>query len=165
MDSSGAKVTARKSRTAHCWLKIEAGVDSTILPEKCREELRPQTMRKCENRPCSSPWMTSEWSFCSAECGSTSVRIRHVECRSPFCLGEMPSTTEICTHECTYKWMRYPWSQVDLRLKFWVLRIQLIGFIQCSDKCGGRTFRKVLCLSSEGQQVADRWDHLRVNKS
>ncbi|CBY34658.1 unnamed protein product [Oikopleura dioica] len=48
----------------------------------------------------------------------------------------MPSTTEICTHECTYKWMRYPWSQ-------------------CSDKCGGRTFRKVLCLSSEGQQVAD----------
>lgn len=113
MDRSGANVTARKSRTAHCWLKIEAGVDSTILPEKCRGEIRPQTMRKCENRPCSSPWMTSEWSFCSAECGSTSVRIRHVECRSPFCVGEMPSTHEICTNECTYKWMRFPWSQVN----------------------------------------------------
>lgn len=118
----------------------------------CANHKLPETRRTCESATiCEFQWFKSQWSNCSAECGS-GIQTRHVFCGSfdgsvvtkdvdeSKCAETVkPLDIQNCTGaitECKGKWFSGPWTS-------------------CSKNCGGglRT-RKVLCLV-DGVTVKD----------
>ncbi|XP_046998769.1 papilin isoform X1 [Schistocerca americana] len=127
-----------ETREAHC--VSEAGVS---YPEKfCQPYLLEELKRPCKSpRPCDHEWFASQWSDCSAECG-TGIQTRKVFCGAfdgdrvkrvdnENCdLSRKYEEVRNCTgkEECQGQWYHGPWSK-------------------CDKECGGGTkVRQVLCL-------------------
>ncbi|XP_063221793.1 papilin isoform X2 [Bacillus rossius redtenbacheri] len=140
-----------ETRTAFC--SNEAG---KVYPDdRCFPYRLKELIRECENQmTCEFEWYTSQWSECSAACGS-GVRSRKVFCGTfdgetvrkvsdgkcdP---GRRYEGLKNCTgeeEECPGQWHAGPWSA-------------------CSKTCGGGTMqRKVLCLMGNSSVDATKCD-------
>ncbi|XP_072747679.1 papilin isoform X3 [Anoplolepis gracilipes] len=128
----------KETRTAHC-----ATQDGVVYSDDlCDADKKPELERECEKaKNCDFQWFTSQWSKCSAECGSG------VQTRKVFCGTFSDDTVKIvpddncdfdekfedsknCTAKepCKGEWFAGPWSK-------------------CSKPCdGGDMTRKVICM-------------------
>ncbi|XP_035782943.1 papilin-like isoform X2 [Anopheles albimanus] len=137
-DECGATV---ETRTVHC-----ASKSGTIYDMKfCEEREVPELRRECEMTPCDYQWFTSQWSKCSAVCG-TGVQTRTVVCGvfdgqslkraddDYKCDATLkPEKERECNGppECPGQWFAGPWTD-------------------CTKSCGGGLkSRKVICIANE----------------
>ncbi|XP_068083649.1 papilin [Anabrus simplex] len=119
-----------------------ANKNGKVYPDTwCHLYRRPKSTQECENyEDCPYEWFASQWSDCSADCG-TGIKTRKVFCGSfdgesvkradnTLCNpAKKYEATANCTgkEECPGQWFAGPWSQ-------------------CTKKCGGGDrSRKVLC--------------------
>ncbi|KAK9688591.1 ADAM-TS Spacer 1 [Popillia japonica] len=120
-----------------------------IYPDKlcALDEEKPATSRKCVTKAkgCNYEWYASQWSECSAKCGS-GLQTRKVFCtqatndgfqkveESNCDLSKKYSATQNCTAketECPGEWFTGPWTQCT----------------KCGTGCCAKT-RKVLCIKN-----------------
>ncbi|KAL3866276.1 hypothetical protein ACJMK2_043584 [Sinanodonta woodiana] len=103
----------------------------------CDIHFIPKNIEDCNVAPCGE-WVVSEWSQCSATCG-TSVQERKVSCPDgKLCDpgGDKPASQRICEVPLCITWISGQWSQ-------------------CTKTCGGgEQFRLVQCVNLTSQQSA-----------
>ncbi|XP_011264169.1 protein madd-4 isoform X2 [Camponotus floridanus] len=74
------------------------GVDESVVEDSyCDANSRPEkTLMPCNTHPCTTKWLSGEWSACSASCGGGS------RTRSVFCIEENGNeTTKLPDHKCS----------------------------------------------------------------
>ncbi|CAH0383119.1 unnamed protein product [Bemisia tabaci] len=143
-----------KTRSVVC-----ASAKGTLHAEsECIASKRPQNVSDCEEvTPCEYLWYTSEWSQCSAQCGS-GIQTRQVFCglrenntvtvaEDDKCNSTLKlSTSQNCTapEPCKGLWFAGPWSA-------------------CSKKCGGGEMsRKVLCFIGNASVATSNCDANKI---
>ncbi|KAJ6669672.1 hypothetical protein lerEdw1_000221 [Lerista edwardsae] len=110
--------------------------------KKCKYLTKPEPqIRKCNEQPCQTRWMMTEWTPCSRTCGK-GTQNRQVACtqqlrngtliraRERDCLGPKPTSAQRCEgQDCMTVWEAGVWSE-------------------CSVKCGkGVRHRTVRCTN------------------
>ncbi|KAF2982606.1 hypothetical protein EK904_010233 [Melospiza melodia maxima] len=115
---------------------------SLVDNKKCKYLTKPEPqIRKCNEQPCQTRWMMTEWTPCSRTCGK-GTQNRHVACtqqlrngtliraRERDCLGPKPASAQRCEgQDCMTVWEAGVWSE-------------------CSVKCGkGVRHRTVRCTN------------------
>ncbi|XP_019386472.1 PREDICTED: ADAMTS-like protein 2 isoform X1 [Crocodylus porosus] len=130
-------------RTVRCWKMLAPGFDSSVYDELCESAglTRPMEKKACKNKACGPQWELSEWSECSARCGSQGMMKREVRCsvEAPLCdESKKPSSEKECTGPpCDRHWTTSDWGP-------------------CSGLCGeGRMSRFVVCRNLEGKVISD----------
>ncbi|KAK9874024.1 hypothetical protein WA026_002378 [Henosepilachna vigintioctopunctata] len=117
----------------------------TCTSGECRPDNRPShaeycSLPKCAPQPLSqnptqkteiSPWLVSEWSQCSENCG-TGKQTRYAVCGKDTCdISSKPESARDCSSErqCGGQWFAGPWDE-------------------CSDSCSGSAHqnRDVICI-------------------
>ncbi|XP_063133550.1 A disintegrin and metalloproteinase with thrombospondin motifs 19 isoform X2 [Rattus norvegicus] len=135
---------------------------SLVDNKKCKDLTKPEPqIRKCNEQPCQTRWMMTEWTTCSRTCGK-GVQSRQVACTRQLengtlirawerdCIGPKPATMQRCEgQDCMTVWEAGVWSE-------------------CSVKCGkGVRHRTVRCtnprkkcvLSTRPREVEDCEDY------
>ncbi|MBN3294287.1 ATS19 metalloproteinase, partial [Polypterus senegalus] len=135
---------------------------SLVDEKKCQHLTKPKPqVRKCNEQPCQTRWMMTEWTSCSRTCGKGS-QSRQVACTQQVrngtlvrakerdCLSPKPASTQRCDgQDCVTVWEAGVWSE-------------------CSTKCGkGARQRTVRCtnprkkcdLSTRPREVEDCEDY------
>uniref|UniRef100_H3AIU7 ADAM metallopeptidase with thrombospondin type 1 motif 19 n=1 Tax=Latimeria chalumnae TaxID=7897 RepID=H3AIU7_LATCH len=135
---------------------------SIVDNKKCKHLTKPEAqVRKCNEQPCQTRWMMTEWTACSRTCGK-GTQSRQVGCtqqlrngtliraREKDCLGPKPATIQRCEgQDCLTVWEAGVWSE-------------------CSVKCGkGVWHRTIKCtnprkkcdLSTKPREVEDCEDY------
>ncbi|EDL09848.1 A disintegrin and metalloproteinase with thrombospondin motifs 19 preproprotein [Mus musculus] len=122
--------------------KIMSKNISLVDNKKCKDLTKPEPqIRKCNEQPCQTRWMMTEWTTCSRTCGK-GVQSRQVACTQQLengtlirawerdCLGPKPATVQRCEgQDCMTVWEAGVWSE-------------------CSVKCGkGVRHRTVRCTN------------------
>ncbi|XP_078499762.1 ADAMTS-like protein 2 isoform X1 [Lissotriton helveticus] len=130
-------------RSVRCWKMMAPGFDSSVYNQVCEAEdlVRPMERKVCKSKACGPQWELSEWSECSAPCGSTGVMRREVRCsvESHLCDEEArPISEKECTGPpCDWQWTASDWGP-------------------CSGQCGeGRMIRHIDCKNMEGEVIAN----------
>ncbi|KAJ8007429.1 hypothetical protein DPEC_G00117400 [Dallia pectoralis] len=115
---------------------------SVVDNRKCRHLTKPEPhVRKCNEQPCQTRWLMTEWTSCSRTCGKGSQG-RQVACtlqlangtlvkaKDGDCAGPKPAHTQRCDgQDCLTVWEAGVWSE-------------------CSVKCGrGARYRLVKCTN------------------
>ncbi|XP_067331422.1 ADAMTS-like protein 2 isoform X2 [Channa argus] len=125
-------------RTVRCWKMLSPGLDSSVYDSLCLSQdlHKPATRKVCQGQSCGPQWEVSEWSECSARCGSRGVRTRKVRCSMEMRLcnkSSQPIESQECEGPlCDRRWTVSDWGP-------------------CSGVCGeGRMVRAVTCRSSSG---------------
>ncbi|NWU33002.1 ATL2 protein, partial [Hylia prasina] len=129
-------------RTVRCWKMLAPGFDSSVYDDLCEAAglARPMERKACKNKACGPQWELSEWSECSARCGSPGTMKREVRCsvEAPLCdESRKPSGEKACTGPpCDRRWTASDWGP-------------------CSGSCGeGRMSRFVACRNLEGKVIS-----------
>uniref|UniRef100_G1MV08 PLAC domain-containing protein n=1 Tax=Meleagris gallopavo TaxID=9103 RepID=G1MV08_MELGA len=130
-------------RTVRCWKMLAPGFDSSVYDDLCESAglARPIERKGCKNKACGPQWELSEWSECSARCGSQGTMRREVRCSVEAALcdeSQKPSSEKECTGPpCDRRWTASDWGP-------------------CSGSCGeGRISRFVACRNLEGKVISD----------
>uniref|UniRef100_A0A8C4XYC6 ADAM metallopeptidase with thrombospondin type 1 motif 19 n=1 Tax=Gopherus evgoodei TaxID=1825980 RepID=A0A8C4XYC6_9SAUR len=115
---------------------------SIVDNKKCKYLTKPEPqVRKCNEQPCQTRWMMTEWTPCSRTCGK-GTQNRQVACTQQLrngtlirakerdCLGPKPASAQRCEgQDCMTVWEAGVWSE-------------------CSVKCGkGVRHRTVRCTN------------------
>ncbi|XP_022598009.1 ADAMTS-like protein 1 [Seriola dumerili] len=124
-----------------------------VQPTMCQHIPKPITSPvPCNRQDCPPRWLVSEWSKCSASCGS-GWKQRQVSCQQLDARGEVrtqpaaacesirqPTDTEPCTANNCPTWVTSPWGK-------------------CSGRCLGPTTtvqkRSVICQHANGSSYTD----------
>uniref|UniRef100_A0A8D2QRY6 PLAC domain-containing protein n=1 Tax=Zosterops lateralis melanops TaxID=1220523 RepID=A0A8D2QRY6_ZOSLA len=129
-------------RTVRCWKMLAPGFDSSVYDDLCEAAglARPMERKACKNKACGPQWELSEWSECSARCGTPGTMKREVRCsvEAPLCdESRKPSSEKACTGPpCNRRWTASDWGP-------------------CSGPCGeGRMSRFVACRNLEGKVIS-----------
>ncbi|NXU96576.1 ATL2 protein, partial [Cettia cetti] len=129
-------------RTVRCWRMLAPGLDSSVYDDLCEAAglARPMERKACKNKACGPQWELSEWSECSARCGSPGTMKREVRCSVEAALcdeSRKPSSEKACTGPpCDRRWTASDWGP-------------------CSGSCGeGRMSRFVACRNLEGKVIS-----------
>uniref|UniRef100_A0A8C3RH48 PLAC domain-containing protein n=1 Tax=Cyanoderma ruficeps TaxID=181631 RepID=A0A8C3RH48_9PASS len=129
-------------RTVRCWKMLAPGFDSSVYNDLCEAAglARPMEKKACKNKACGPQWELSEWSECSARCGTPGTMKREVRCsvEAPLCdESRKPSSEKVCTGPpCDRRWTASDWGP-------------------CSGPCGeGRMSRFVACRNLEGKVIS-----------
>ncbi|NXA73372.1 ATL2 protein, partial [Thryothorus ludovicianus] len=129
-------------RTVRCWKMLAPGFDSSVYDDLCEAAglARPMERKACKNKACGPQWELSEWSECSARCGSPGTMKREVRCSVEPALcdeSRKPSGEKACTGPpCDRRWTASDWGP-------------------CSGSCGeGRMSRFVACRNLEGKVIS-----------
>ncbi|NWZ40821.1 ATL2 protein, partial [Brachypodius atriceps] len=129
-------------RTVRCWKMLAPGFDSSVYDDLCENAglARPMERKACKNKACGPQWELSEWSECSARCGTPGTMKREVRCsvEAPLCdESRKPSSEKVCTGPpCDRRWTASDWGP-------------------CSGSCGeGRMSRFVACRNLEGKVIS-----------
>ncbi|KAM4641534.1 ADAMTS-like protein 2 isoform 2-T2 [Discoglossus pictus] len=124
-------------RSVRCWKMLAPGLDSSVYDEQCEgaQLQRPPQRKVCKNKPCGAQWESSEWSECSASCGSEGVMKREVRCSSDTqqCDESIkpPAENSCLGPPCDHHWTASEWGP-------------------CSKTCGsGQQDREVKCYQGE----------------
>ncbi|XP_026229570.1 ADAMTS-like protein 2 isoform X2 [Anabas testudineus] len=130
-------------RTVRCWKMLSPGLDSSVYDSLCLlHDLHKPAIRKvCHGQSCGPQWEVSEWSECSARCGSRGVQTREVRCSMEMRLcnkSSQPIESQECEGPpCDRRWTVSDWGP-------------------CSGMCGyGRMLRAVTCRSSGGVLMSE----------
>ncbi|NXG30676.1 ATL2 protein, partial [Dromaius novaehollandiae] len=130
-------------RTVRCWKMLAPGFDSSVYDDLCESAglARPMERKACKNTVCGPQWELSEWSECSARCGTQGMMKREVRCsvEAPLCdESRKPSSEKVCTGPpCDRRWIASDWGP-------------------CSGSCGeGRMSRFIACRNLEGKVISD----------
>ncbi|KFQ95832.1 ADAMTS-like 2, partial [Nipponia nippon] len=130
-------------RTVRCWKMLAPGFDSSVYDDLCESAglARPMERKACKNKACGPQWELSEWSECSARCGTQGTMKREVRCsvEAPVCdESRKPSSEKACTGPpCDRRWTTSDWGP-------------------CSGSCGeGRMSRFIACRNLEGKVISD----------
>uniref|UniRef100_A0A3Q1HJ32 PLAC domain-containing protein n=1 Tax=Anabas testudineus TaxID=64144 RepID=A0A3Q1HJ32_ANATE len=130
-------------RTVRCWKMLSPGLDSSVYDSLCLlHDLHKPAIRKvCHGQSCGPQWEVSEWSECSARCGSRGVQTREVRCSMEMRLcnkSSQPIESQECEGPpCDRRWTVSDWGP-------------------CSGMCGyGRMLRAVTCRSSGGALMSE----------
>ncbi|XP_020566445.1 ADAMTS-like protein 2 isoform X2 [Oryzias latipes] len=130
-------------RTVRCWKMLSPGLDSSVYDSLClsHDLHRPANRKPCFGQSCGPQWEVSEWTECSARCGSQGLRTRDVRCSSDRRMcnqTSQPADREECEGPpCDRRWTVSDWGP-------------------CSGACGdGRMLRTVTCRSSEGLVMSE----------
>ncbi|XP_010287040.1 PREDICTED: ADAMTS-like protein 2, partial [Phaethon lepturus] len=129
-------------RTVRCWKMLAPGFDSSVYDDLCESAglARPMERKACKNKACGPQWELSEWSECSARCGTQGTMKREVRCsvEAPLCdESRKPSSEKTCTGPpCDRRWTASDWGP-------------------CSGSCGeGRMSRFIACRNLEGKVIS-----------
>uniref|UniRef100_A0A8C3NB76 Uncharacterized protein n=1 Tax=Geospiza parvula TaxID=87175 RepID=A0A8C3NB76_GEOPR len=129
-------------RTVRCWKMLAPGFDSSVYDDLCEAAglARPMERKACKNKACGPQWELSEWSECSARCGTAGTMKREVRCsvEAPLCdESRKPSSERECTGPpCDRRWTASDWGP-------------------CSGSCGeGRMSRFIACRNLEGKVIS-----------
>ncbi|KFZ68421.1 ADAMTS-like 2, partial [Podiceps cristatus] len=129
-------------RTVRCWKMLAPGFDSSVYDDLCESAglARPMERKACKNKACGPQWELSEWSECSARCGTQGTMKREVRCsvEAPLCdKSQKPSSEKACTGPpCDRRWTASDWGP-------------------CSGSCGeGRMSRFIACRNLEGKVIS-----------
>ncbi|NXT53118.1 ATL2 protein, partial [Pluvianellus socialis] len=130
-------------RTVRCWKMLAPGFDSSVYDDLCESAglARPMERKACKNKACGPQWELSEWSECSARCGTQGTMKREVRCsvEAPLCdESRKPSSEKACTGPpCDRRWTTSDWGP-------------------CSGSCGeGRMSRFIACRNLEGKVISN----------
>ncbi|XP_040000317.1 ADAMTS-like protein 2 isoform X2 [Xiphias gladius] len=130
-------------RTVRCWKMLSPGLDSSVYDSLClsHDLHKPANRKVCLGQSCGPQWEVSDWSECSARCGSRGVRTREVRCSMEMRLcnkSSQPIESQQCeAPPCDRRWTVSDWGP-------------------CSGVCGeGRMVRAVTCRSSSGLVMSD----------
>lgn len=130
-------------RTVRCWKMLAPGFDSSVYDDLCESAglARPMERKACKNKACGPQWELSEWSECSARCGTQGMTKREVRCsvEAPLCdESQKPSSEKACTGPpCDRRWTASDWGP-------------------CSGSCGeGRMSRFIACRNLEGKVISN----------
>ncbi|XP_042353879.1 ADAMTS-like protein 2 isoform X2 [Plectropomus leopardus] len=130
-------------RTVRCWKMLSPGLDSSVYDSLClsHDFHKPANRKVCLGQSCGPQWEVSEWSECSARCGSRGVRSREVRCSMEMRLcnkSSQPIESQECEGPpCDRRWTVSDWGP-------------------CSGLCGeGRMARAVTCRSSGGLVMSE----------
>ncbi|NXT32811.1 ATL2 protein, partial [Pelecanoides urinatrix] len=130
-------------RTVRCWKMLAPGFDSSVYDDLCESAglARPMERKACKNKACGPQWELSEWSECSARCGTQGTMKREVRCSVEATLcdeSRKPSSEKACTGPpCDRRWTASDWGP-------------------CSGSCGeGRMSRFIACRNLEGKVISD----------
>uniref|UniRef100_A0A8C9X3W8 Si:ch211-267e7.3 n=1 Tax=Sander lucioperca TaxID=283035 RepID=A0A8C9X3W8_SANLU len=130
-------------RTVRCWKMLSPGLDSSVYDSLClsHELHKPANRKVCLGQSCGPQWEVSEWSECSARCGSRGVRTREVRCSMEMRLcnkSSQPIESRECEGPpCDRRWTVSDWGP-------------------CSGVCGeGRMARAVMCRTSGGVVMSE----------
>ncbi|NWU68013.1 ATL2 protein, partial [Pterocles burchelli] len=130
-------------RTVRCWKMLAPGFDSSVYDDLCESAglARPMERKACKNKACGPQWELSEWSECSARCGTQGTMKREVRCsvEAPLCdESQKPSSEKTCAGPpCDRRWTASDWGP-------------------CSGSCGeGRMSRFIACRNLEGKVISD----------
>ncbi|NWI88351.1 ATL2 protein, partial [Pitta sordida] len=130
-------------RTVRCWKMLAPGFDSSVYDDLCEAAglARPMERKACKNKACGPQWELSEWSECSARCGSQGMMRREVRCSVEVSLcdeSQKPSSEKTCTGPpCDRRWTTSDWGP-------------------CSGSCGeGRMSRFIACRNLEGKVISN----------
>ncbi|NWX42401.1 ATL2 protein, partial [Steatornis caripensis] len=130
-------------RTVRCWKMLAPGFDSSVYDDLCESAglARPMERKACKNKACGPQWELSEWSECSARCGTQGTMKREVRCsvEAPLCdESRKPSSEKVCTGPpCDRRWTASDWGP-------------------CSGSCGeGRMSRFIVCRNLEGKVISN----------
>lgn len=133
-----------RTRPVHCQQKISPSLTMRVAEGACLTQ-RPESRISCQLRPCNR-WGTSEWSQCSAQCGSG------IRKRTAYCVGSSGQT--LSEEDCDPRSKPAeltpcnmgPCEGVDWFVSEWSN--------ECSQKCGsGIQTRHVVCSSLHPQQT------------
>ncbi|NXB84962.1 ATL2 protein, partial [Vidua chalybeata] len=129
-------------RTVRCWKMLAPGFDSSVYDDLCEAAglARPMERKACKNKACGPQWELSEWSECSARCGTPGTMKREVRCSVEAALcdkSRKPSGEKECMGPpCDRRWTTSDWGP-------------------CSGSCGeGRMSRFVACRNLEGKVIS-----------
>ncbi|CAH1399411.1 unnamed protein product [Nezara viridula] len=128
---------AFETRTAYCGSK-----DGKPYPDSmCHEYRKPKLVQNCTYVQCASQWYASQWSACSAKCGTG------VQTRSVFCAtfdGDTFKKVDNSKCDAAKKYEEKQECKVEDECKGeWFYG----PFSSCSKPCGGgRMTRKILCV-------------------
>ncbi|XP_029931185.1 ADAMTS-like protein 2 isoform X2 [Myripristis murdjan] len=130
-------------RTVRCWKMLSPGLDSSVYDSLClsHDLHKPANRKVCLGQSCGPQWEVSDWSECSARCGSRGVRTREVRCSMETRLcneSSQPVESQECEGPpCDRRWTVSDWGP-------------------CSGVCGeGRMVRAVACRSSGGVVMSE----------
>ncbi|NXN10858.1 ATL2 protein, partial [Indicator maculatus] len=130
-------------RTVRCWKMLAPGFDSSVYDDLCESAglTRPMERKACKNKACGPQWELSEWSECSARCGTQGTMKREVRCSVEASLcdeSQKPSSEKACTGPpCDRRWTASDWGP-------------------CSGSCGeGRMSRFIACRNLEGKVISN----------
>ncbi|XP_028987460.1 ADAMTS-like protein 2 isoform X2 [Betta splendens] len=130
-------------RTVRCWKMLSPGLDSSVYDSLCLTHglHKPAARKVCHGQSCGPQWEVSDWSECSARCGSRGVRTRDVRCSTevlPCNRSFQPLLHQECEGPpCDRRWTVSDWGP-------------------CSGVCGqGRMQRAVMCRSSGGVVMSE----------
>ncbi|NWT72662.1 ATL2 protein, partial [Prunella himalayana] len=129
-------------RTVRCWKMLAPGFDSSVYDDLCEAAglARPMERKACKNKACGPQWELSDWSECSARCGTPGTMKREVRCsvEAPPCdESRKPSSEKECMGPpCDRRWTASDWGP-------------------CSGSCGeGRMSRFIACRNLEGKVIS-----------
>ncbi|NWH39818.1 ATL2 protein, partial [Chloropsis hardwickii] len=129
-------------RSVRCWKMLAPGFDSSVYDDLCEAAglARPMERKACKNKACGPQWELSEWSECSARCGTPGTMRREVRCSGDAALcdeSRKPSSEKPCSGPpCDRRWTASDWGP-------------------CSGSCGeGRMSRFVACRNLEGKVIS-----------
>ncbi|XP_011333048.1 protein madd-4 isoform X2 [Ooceraea biroi] len=123
--------------------------ESVVEDSYCDGNSRPEkTVMSCNTHPCTTKWMSGEWSACSASCGGGS------RTRSVFCIEENGNeTTKLPDHKCggTHK-PRTQETCNTVSCPMW----ETDKWSECSASCGtGIRTRTIECRDGVGAISGD----------
>ncbi|GCB77403.1 hypothetical protein scyTo_0020571 [Scyliorhinus torazame] len=110
---------------------IAPGFDSSVYDELCEaaELTRPVERKLCKNKGCGPQWEVSEWSECSARCGTRGMMRREVRCSvEPRLCDEYikPSNKKECMGPpCDRRWTASDWGPVSAALNLLMYPVEL----------------------------------------
>ncbi|KAG8456217.1 hypothetical protein GDO86_002132 [Hymenochirus boettgeri] len=137
----------------------------TIVPNKnCKELKKPEPqIRKCNEQPCQTRWMMTEWTPCSKTCGK-GTQSRQTTCtqhlrngtlitvREKDCSGSKPASSQRCEgQDCMTVWEAGVWSECSLKCGKGVRHRN----IRCTNP------RKKCLLSTRPKEMEDCEDYSR----
>uniref|UniRef100_A0A8C5PPJ1 ADAM metallopeptidase with thrombospondin type 1 motif 19 n=1 Tax=Leptobrachium leishanense TaxID=445787 RepID=A0A8C5PPJ1_9ANUR len=101
---------------------------TTVDNKQCKDLTRPEPqIRKCNEQPCQTRWMMTEWTPCSKTCGK-GIQTRQTACtqqlrngslitvRDKDCSGYKPASSQRCEgQDCMTVWEAGVWSECSLK--------------------------------------------------
>uniref|UniRef100_A0A8C2SAH9 ADAM metallopeptidase with thrombospondin type 1 motif 19 n=1 Tax=Capra hircus TaxID=9925 RepID=A0A8C2SAH9_CAPHI len=127
---------------------------SIVDNKKCKYLTKPEPqIRKCNEQPCQTRWMMTEWTPCSRTCGK-GMQSRQVACtqqlsngtltraRERDCAGPKPASAQRCEgQDCMTVWEAGVWSECSVKCG------KGVRHRTCSVTCGkGMQSRVIQCI-------------------